>query len=243
MKDKDLLGALMRPAPRLAWGFLLLAPIALTRGWPALLAETACALALALLSGKRFRPLAASGFLAAMIAFSLIQPRGEVLVRLGGLPLVTRDALIEGMERGLRILCMVQVSGFSVSASLRIPGAFGGLLSGVLSRFHALMDLRGRIDRKDVMGSVDRLLFAVYDPRGDNRGTDSRERRRRRFPKAKEKRTGHQGSGRWRRAHSLWRRLSRPLQPRRSSPGIGRVKRIVNKERKFRGLGSGPSGG
>jgi hypothetical protein len=169
MKDKDLLGALMRPAPRLAWGFLLLAPIALTRGWPALLAETACALALALLSGKRFRPLAASGFLAAMIAFSLIQPRGEVLVRLGGLPLVTRDALIEGMERGLRILCMVQVSGFSVSASLRIPGAFGGLLSGVLSRFHALMDLRGRIDRKDVMGSVDRLLFTVYDPRGENR--------------------------------------------------------------------------
>jgi hypothetical protein len=171
MKGKDLLGELMRPAPRLAWGFLLLAPIALVRGWPFLLAETACALALALLSGKRFRPLANASFLAAMIAFSLIQPRGEVLLRLGELPLVTRDALIEGIERGLRILCMVQVSGFSVSPSLRLPGAFGGLLSGVLSRFHALMDLREGIDGKDIMGSVDRLLFAVYDPRGD--GADS----------------------------------------------------------------------
>jgi hypothetical protein len=169
IKDKDLLGIAILPAPRLAWGFLLLAPVALTRGWPALLAETACALALALLSGKRFRPFANAGFLAAMIAFSLLQPRGEVLIQAGALPLVTRDALLEGIERGLRILCMVQISGFSVSASLRLPGAFGGLLSGVLSRFHALMDLRGRIDRKDIMGSVDRILFAVYDPRGETR--------------------------------------------------------------------------
>jgi len=165
---KDLLAPIMPPALRLAWGLALFIPVAFTEGWAFLAAETAVALALALLSGKRFRPLANALFLAAMAAFSLLRPRGEVLLSIGAFPLVTLDALLDGLERGLMILCLVQVSGCSVSPDLRLPGSFGALLSGVLARFHAFMDLRGRIDRKDVMGSVDRILFAVYDPAKDD---------------------------------------------------------------------------
>ncbi len=164
----DRLGGIVPPVPRLAWGLAILISVALSKGLTVLAVETACALVLALLSGKRPRLLTNALFLAAMTASSFLTPRGEVLVSIGTVPLVTRDALFDGLERGLMILCMVQVSGCSVSPDLRLPGSFGSLLSGVLARFHALMDMRGKVDKKDVMGSVDRILFKIYDPAKDD---------------------------------------------------------------------------
>jgi hypothetical protein len=159
----DLIGALIAPAPRFVWGLLLLLPVALARSWAVSLAEAAIALGLSLLSGKKARPMANLGFLAAMVAFSALSPRGRILLSIGAFPL-TEGALLDGLERALTILCMVFVSGFSVSAELRLPGGFGSLLSGVLSRFRALMEARATLDRKDIMGSLDKVLYGVFDP-------------------------------------------------------------------------------
>ena len=125
--------------------------------------ETAVALALAALSAKRLRPLGNAIFIAAMAAFSALAPRGHVFFSLWFIRL-TDTAVIEGLERGLAIVCMVYVSGFSVSRRLRLPGTFGALISGTLSRFNLLMGMRARVKPKDLIGSIDDILFSIHDP-------------------------------------------------------------------------------
>lgn len=162
-KRADLLDLIIAPKQRIIWGLLLLPCVALTASWRFLLPETAVAVALAALSAKRLRPLANLGFIAAMAAFSALAPRGHIFYSLGFIKL-TDTAVIEGIERGLAIVCMVYVSGFAVSSGLRLPGAFGELLSGTLSRFNLLMGMRARVDPKDLTGSIDKILFSIHDP-------------------------------------------------------------------------------
>ena len=54
---------------------------------------------------------------------------------------------------------MIAISQFCLREDLRIPGRVGGLVGRSLFYFHRIMGMRARIDRKDVIGSIDSLLF------------------------------------------------------------------------------------
>jgi hypothetical protein len=160
---RDLLGELVPPIPRFMWGLALMPLIAFTKGWLPASVELTAALVLALLSGKRIRVLDNALIISLIIAFSLLNPHGLVLAKWGFLR-VTQGALLDGIERGATIVCLVFMSRASVSPSLRLPGSFGSLLSGVFASFNRLMESKRKIERRDWVASVDKALFDLFDP-------------------------------------------------------------------------------
>jgi hypothetical protein len=157
-------------APRFIWGLCLMPLVALTEDWTMLAVELLAAAALMLLSGKRVKPAFNLLFVLSVAAFSLLSPRGRILLELGPYR-VTQAALEDGLKRGIALLCLVFVSGFSVSRGLRLPGRLGALLAEAFSAFSRLMEGRKSFDRKDWAGSIDSILFQVYDP--DARETEA----------------------------------------------------------------------
>lgn len=153
----------MPPAPRFAWGLALMPLVAFARGWMPACAELAAAALLAILSGKRVKLLNNLSILALIAFFSLLNPHGLVLARLGPVR-ITQGALLDGIERGAIIVCLVFVSRFSVSPFLVLPGRFGSLLSGVFASFNRLMESKRKVRRGDWVASVDEILFGLFDP-------------------------------------------------------------------------------
>ncbi len=157
------MASLIPGLPRFLWGLSLMPLVAFTKDWRVLTVELVAAALLLLLSGKKIRPLARLFFILSVILFSLLNPRGLILWEWGWLR-ITEDALEDGLRRSLSILTLLFISGFSVSASLRLPGRFGSLLSGVFSSLLRLMEGKKNFDKKDWVGSIDRILLGVLDP-------------------------------------------------------------------------------
>lgn len=160
---RDLLAPIAAPGPRFLWGLALMPLAAFNDSWAVALGELCLAAVLAALSGKRLRPVANSVLLASIVAFSLLSPHGLVLARWGAFR-VTRGALLDGIERGATILCLIYLSGASVSWGLRLPGRFGSLLAEVFAAFNRLMETRAAFDRRDWIASLDSALFRLLDP-------------------------------------------------------------------------------
>jgi hypothetical protein len=58
---------------------------------------------------------------------------------------------------------LIFLSRFSIRPGLRLPGRIGGLIGRSLYYFEAIMSRRRRIDRRDIIGSVDALLISVTE--------------------------------------------------------------------------------
>jgi hypothetical protein len=117
-------------------------------------------LALNALSGKRIRVLTYVVVSAGIVVFNLVIPTGRVLAAPFGLA-VTEGALKSGLLKATAMTGLIALSQFSIRAELRLPGRIGGLLGRSLYYFERIMSERRRIDRRDIIGSVDALLLDV----------------------------------------------------------------------------------
>jgi hypothetical protein len=124
-------------------------------------AEFAAFLVLARLTGRRLRLLSYLIVSAGIVAFNLIIPVGRELFSVLGFP-VTESALKSGVAKALTLVGMIAASQFSIRRDLRIPGRFGGLLARSLAYFQLIMAERRRIDRRDIIGSIDEVLLDVH---------------------------------------------------------------------------------
>ena len=134
-------------------------------------AEFAALLVLARLSGRRLRPLPYLVVSAGVIASNLLVPIGRELAMVLGFA-ITETALKSGVAKALALVGMIAASQFSIRPDLRLPGSFGGLLARSLMYFQRIMAERRRIDRRDVVGSIDAVLLEVHGA-----GAVARERR------------------------------------------------------------------
>ena len=66
-----------------------------------------------------------------------------------------------GVMKATAMTGLIVLSQFSIRPNLRMPGRFGGLVGRSLYYFEAIMNQRGSVDRRDVIGSVDALLLSL----------------------------------------------------------------------------------
>jgi hypothetical protein len=142
-------------------GALLMAAFLAQRDLVVRGAEFVAFLVLARLSGRRLRLLSYAVVALGIVAFNLIIPVGRELVSVLGFP-VTETALKSGIAKALTLVGMIAASQFSIRTDLRLPGRFGGLLGRSLLYFQRIMAERRRIDRRDVVGSIDTVLREVH---------------------------------------------------------------------------------
>jgi heptaprenyl diphosphate synthase len=117
-----------------------------------------------MIAGRRVRVLQFVVVSAGIVLFNLVIPTGKVLAAPLGLP-ITEGALKSGLMKATAMTGLIVLSQFSIRPNLRLPGRIGGLIGRSLYYFEAIMSERRRIDRKDIIGSVDALLLSVRDAR------------------------------------------------------------------------------
>lgn len=144
-----------------AAGALLMAAFIAQRDLVLRTAEFAAFLALARLTGRRLRIVNYLLVAAGIVAFNLLIPVGRELFSILGFP-VTESALQSGVAKALTLVGMIAASQFSIRPDLRLPGRFGGLLARSLMYFQRIVAERRRIDRRDVIGSIDTVLLDVH---------------------------------------------------------------------------------
>ena len=126
--------------------------------------------------GRRIRFLQVLVVSAGVVAFNLLIPTGKILVTVLGLP-ITETALRSGAAKATAVVGMIAISQFSLRADLRIPGRIGGLIGRSLFYFERIMSRRSRIDRKDIIGSIDRLLLDIHGEGDGATGQEGEARR------------------------------------------------------------------
>jgi len=145
-------------------GALLFPPFLLQQDLVVRAGLIAAFVALNALAGTRIRVLQSVLVAAGIVAFNLVIPTGRVLLAPLGLP-ITEGALKSGLMKATAMTGLIFLSRFSIRPNLRLPGRIGGLIGRSLFYFEAIMSQRRRIDRKDIIGSIDALLLSVTETR------------------------------------------------------------------------------
>jgi len=115
---------------------------------------------LGVLSGRKIRLVQFVVVAAGIVAFNLFPATGRVLVSLPLLP-VTEGALKIGLLKATAVTGLIALSRFSIRSNLRLPGSIGGLIGRSFYYFEMIMGERHRIDRKDIIGSIDGLFLEI----------------------------------------------------------------------------------
>lgn len=143
-------------------GALLFPPFLLQHDLVVRAGLVALFLVLNAVAGRRIRVLQSILVAAGIVVFNLVIPTGRILAAPLGLP-ITEGALKSGLMKATAMTGLIFLSRFSIRPSLRLPGRIGGLIGRSLFYFEAIMSRRSRIDRKDIIGSVDALLLSVTE--------------------------------------------------------------------------------
>jgi hypothetical protein len=143
-------------------GALLFPPFLLQQDLVVRAGLIALFLVLNVIAGRRPRILQFLLVTAGIVAFNLVIPTGRVLLSPLGLP-ITEGALKSGLMKATAMTGLIFLSQFSIRPDLRLPGRIGGLIGRSLFYFEAVMAQRRRIDRKDIIGSIDALLLSVSE--------------------------------------------------------------------------------
>jgi len=112
------------------------------------------------LAGKGVRLLQFAVVFGGIVLFNLVIRTGKVLAAPLGLQ-ITEGALKSGLMKATAMVGLIVLSQFSIRRSLRLPGHIGGLIGRSLFYFEAIMNERRRIDRRDIIGSIDAILLSV----------------------------------------------------------------------------------
>ena len=126
--------------------------------------------------GRRIRILQILLVGAGIVAFNLVIPTGRVLLTVLGFPL-TEVALRSGLLKATAVIGMIAISQFSLRTDLEIPGRLGGLIGRSLFYFQLIMSRRNRIDRRNLIGSIDDLLLDLQGSVTAAGGAGDRTRR------------------------------------------------------------------
>ena len=113
------------------------------------------------LAGRRVRLVSYAVVGAGIVAFNLVIPTGRVLAQPLGLP-ITDGALRAGLYKATAMIGLIALSLFSIRSDLRIPGRLGGIIGRSLYYFDRIVAQRPRIDRRDIIGSIDSILIEVH---------------------------------------------------------------------------------
>lgn len=122
-------------------------------------------LGLSAAAGRRIRIIQILVVGVGIVAFNLVIPTGRVLLTVLGLPL-TEVALRSGLLKATAVIGMIAISQFALRPDLEIPGRLGGLIARSLFYFQLIMSRRSRIDRKNLIGSIDDLLLDLQGSAG-----------------------------------------------------------------------------
>jgi heptaprenyl diphosphate synthase len=113
------------------------------------------------LSGKKSNPVFTLTVLASIIIFNLIVPYGRVLFSVGQFK-ITSGSLKAGIHRAVTFEALVMLSKISVRQDLKLPGAFGELLTESLKIFTYMMNRKYRITGRNIFIEIDNLLLELY---------------------------------------------------------------------------------
>jgi len=120
------------------------------------------------LAGRHIRVMNYLVVMAGIVVFNLVIPTGRELVSLFGWS-ITEGALKSGLHKGTAMAGLIALSQFSIRSGLHLPGRLGGLIGRSLYYFEKIMSQRRRIDRKDVIGSIDALLLEIHAAGAEDR--------------------------------------------------------------------------
>ena len=115
---------------------------------------------LAWVSGKKTDFVFTVLITAFIITFNLLIPYGRVLFSIGIFK-VTSGALEAGIHRAVTLQALVLLSKVTVRQDLKIPGAFGQLLSESLRMFSVIMSRKYRLIGKNLMVEIDNLMLEL----------------------------------------------------------------------------------
>jgi len=110
--------------------------------------------------GRKNSAIATLSVAAGIVAFNLIVPYGRVLFAWGAFR-VTEGSLLGGIEKAVTVEGLIMLSKATIRSDLRLPGSFGALIGDSFRYFDRILEKKGNIDRKDITGSIDRLLLEL----------------------------------------------------------------------------------
>lgn len=118
---------------------------------------------LAIMSGKKIKILYFILFIFFITVFELLSPWGEVLFSLGSFD-ITEGALLNGLKKGITFTGLVFISLFVTRDDLVLPGNIGTVLAKVFYYFEKILSNKSKINKKNLIGSIDDLLLSIYNP-------------------------------------------------------------------------------
>ncbi|MDR1429675.1 MAG: hypothetical protein LBI85_05250 [Spirochaetaceae bacterium] len=128
---------------------------------------------LAWLCGKKNNPLITLLIIIFIAAFNLLVPYGPVLYSIGNFK-ITLGALVEGIKRAVTLEGLIMLSRVTVRQDLRLPGSLGKLIGDSFRIFEEITGRKGIIDRKNIAGSLDKLLIELSDDEASGRLSHAR---------------------------------------------------------------------
>ena len=115
---------------------------------------------LAVISGKKTNFLFTVLITAFIIVFNLLIPYGKVLFSVGAFK-ITSGALEAGVFCAVTLQALVMLSKVTIRNDLKLPGAFGQLLSSSLQYFSVILNRKHRITGKNLIADIDTLMFEL----------------------------------------------------------------------------------
>jgi len=114
------------------------------------------------LCGKKTNPAITVLVVFFIVAFNLIVPYGRVLFSAGWFK-ITSGSLAAGIHRAATLEALVMLSKICVRHDLRLPGAFGGLLSESMRIFSVLLTRKHGITAKNIITVTDNLMLELSE--------------------------------------------------------------------------------
>ena len=145
-------------------GILLAPTIILQHNLVLKAVQSALFLVLALCSvsfGKRRLVTGSLIFVVSTIIINLFSPAGEVILRVGGVP-ITRGSLSVGLSKATTLASLLYLSRFCVRPSVRLPGRMGAFVSDTFGYLNQLLARRERMGRNRIVQRLDQLFESVY---------------------------------------------------------------------------------